>query len=46
VLSTERNSTPRSGRRLLHCGISAGPMTAVGHSRRFKREVGMTASPP
>src|SRR5262245_23122053 len=25
VLSTKRNSTPRSGRRLLGCGISAGP---------------------
>src|SRR5262245_48877181 len=30
VLSTERNSTPRSDRRLLRCGISAEPMTAVG----------------
>ena len=45
VLPRERIAHLSYGRRLLRCGISNRLTTAWGHSRRFKREVGMTASP-
>src|SRR5262245_51781527 len=35
VLSTERIPHLSYGRRLLHCGISIGPMSASGHWRTF-----------
>jgi hypothetical protein len=31
--SNRKDSTPRYGRRLLRCGISTRPITAVGHER-------------
>src|SRR5262245_17110384 len=46
VLWKERNSTPRSGRRLLRCGISAESMTAVGQTATWRQVRATSALPP
>src|SRR5262249_16296640 len=44
--SVRNDSTPRYGRRLLRCGISIRPMSALGHKRTKRHLEAMSALPP
>src|SRR5215831_4231341 len=44
--SVRKDSTPRYGRSLLHCGISTLPLSALGQKRTQHHHGAMSALPP
>src|SRR5262249_1973904 len=44
--SDQKDNTPQYSRRLLHCGISDRPLTAVGQERTSPVHLTMSALPP